>query len=271
MKEIFVSRNSKLFSKLACLIALGAFTLVSCDKKDMGSPDDSSLQFSQTDIEMIGVKHNEFVSKTIDKINVGSLIVVKAQLEPAYEQLGQEQGIQNYDINTEKLAGHNDLYKKLQTEEALYFFDKVMYTLSGSDNYRDISARLASITEEANSKISNSRDRQAILIFAMVSEKSAQLWLSKNTGGMGYLDIMKSKIQQDRTARGAELRKVDPCIGDVLAADGSAAAVNFLAYGVGLAVPGANIAIAAEIAFSAGASSIWGYFSSKNCFPPKKD
>lgn len=271
MKGIFVSRNSKLFFKLTCLIALGAFTLVSCDKKDMGSPDDSSLKFSQSDIEMIGVKHNEFVSKTIDRINAGALIAVEAQLESTYEQFGKEQGIQNYDINTEKLAGPNDLYKKLQTKEAQYFFDKVMYTLSGSDNYRDISARLASIADEASSKISNSRDRQAILIFATVSEKSAQLWLSKNTGGMGYLDVMKSKIQQDRTARGAELRKVDPCIGDVLAADGAGAATQFLAWGFAIAVPGVNIAIAGEIAFASGAASIWSYFTSKNCFPDKKD
>lgn len=267
MKEIVANRNSKLFFNPPCLVILCVIALASCDKKDMGSPDDSSIKFSQVEIELIGVKHNEFVSKAIDRTNPGSLSIVKGQIEQSYVQIVQERDVQAYDINTEKQGTPNDLYKKLQTKEAQNFFNKIMYTLSGSDNYRDISARLTNITGEANSKISNSRDRQAILIFATVSEKSAQLWLSKNTGGMGYLDAIKSKIQQARTIKGAELRKVDPCVADVLSADGSAAATHFLVIGVGLSVPGANIAIASEIAASSGISSIWAFFSSNNCFP----
>jgi hypothetical protein len=63
-----------------------------------------------------------------------------------------------------------------------------------------------------------------------------------------------------------ELRKeIDPCIKDVLTADGLAASGQFLAWGVGLTVPGANIAIAAEIAFASGWSSITTFLVSSNC------
>ena len=88
-------------------------------------------------------------------------------------------------------------------------------------------------------------DWSFIMTCISVAENSAIMWTPKGNGGLGYK--LNCNLIQYRTSWWKK----------AIVADTAGAATAFMAIGVGLVVPGANAAIAAGIAYSAGAASAW--------------
>lgn len=95
-------------------------------------------------------------------------------------------------------------------------------------------------------------DRDFLLTTTSVAVSSAYLWLSEEKGGLGQFDDMENMYPS--ISNGITSTR-DDCKDDVIAADLTAAAGYFMGVGLGIIVPGANIAIASAIGWGSAFTS----------------
>lgn len=232
--------------------------------------DEQQRIFTDTQINEIGIKHNENLSHSFEnfdwskkdryaelKSRFKKLKVAKDKLM-LFDRLPVSSS-QNLKKIKERLSEHNNY---------VYFEEIVKYVeeLNGTKTLYEIKAYIENIQAEAKEKIHNSKDLEAFLIFSTVLKYSAEFWLPKKIGGLGkYNEYNAFKYPDISNQKTNSWQK---CLSDVMIADGVSAGAGFIVGAAAAAAatgPVAPATFVAVIAAESGISSGFEYIRSDNC------
>ncbi|WP_209390255.1 hypothetical protein [Chryseobacterium sp. RR2-3-20] len=213
-------------------------------------------------INLIGVKHNEFLLQAVKGVNWSSNDV-NNDFNIFFNNLATSENInlafegepKNYQDNFDIVKSH------LEENNSVNYFESVDSFFSNDlegKSVKQITLFLTSLKEEFAENTNSVRDYEAFLVYTSILKHSAVFWLPTDLGGEGHFDMYKA-------ARTPGWKK---CLTDVLESDGMSGTAGFI-IGAGIAAaatgPVAPITFVAEIALGAGASSAWTWYRSINC------
>lgn len=235
--------------------------------------DKSQALMSKLEIENVGKRHNEIVYevirsdkeyKSINEVirnvdtkvtNEGSLINLNQSDAEAFGQ-----GI------PEKVLSRFNNHKSYSWVKKIFSIDFDNITL------KEAVEHLSNIEKEAKNSISDKNELTAVLVSISVAKNSAELWMSKNQGGLALSEkIIKKQnffspelrdIGFDNTNidGGSTSAKADPTktkkTSIIVASDAIGAYAGFIQTAVLAPIPGANAAIAANTVLQGATASI---------------
>jgi len=208
--------------------------------------------FSSAELDSIGTLHNEYLSDIMPYYNP---YMTNWQLELAnsVDEAGTDNGFSsavkdsaiarmNNAFDISNYSSEFDNYSDVST----YYGDIVslidnLSEWTSSSNYSNFVGDLDDIRRAANADLT-CFDMAFIEASLSVADHSGYYWMPTTEGGAGHV----------LPGPGTGISKWWKA---VIGGDLSGLATGFMAYGVGLAVPGTNAAIAVTLAFEAGASS----------------
>lgn len=246
MKNIFLFSLSLLIAILAVTgCAKDSFRTLQ-DKQKIQDRGGCTGGFSSSEIDSIGIMHNQVVTTVFGNFNFSALNPItelKSRFAVEYSGISSTtlngyftSGGSGFDIDA-NISQFSD-----QNLVSTYFND-IIYYIDNSANMTSLQTSLSTLKGLAETNLACS-DLDFILVCISVASNSADLWSPTTIGGDGFYDtidglkIISGEVQSRWIWR------------DVVKGDLTGAAGAFFAYGFGLAIPGANAAIAADIAFA---------------------
>ena len=129
------------------------------------------------------------------------------------------------------------------------YYDSLSNIISRSTTVSILQGNLNTLKGLVSTNLTCS-DRDFLLTCISVASRSAYLWAPTTIGGQGYYDaVIAAKGLNGKASARFDWK-------NVLGADIAGAAGEFFKYGLGLSTPGANVAIATDIAVGAAISSV---------------
>lgn len=236
------------------ILFIGISFLVSCNKSN--DIDNNSLSyrnannyfnFSQNEIDSIGINHNIYLLNGIGDLKTNSLNL-EEKLYNQFIEIGPEFSIEL--IDSILMVGQQEFeVSKYFTDNRTIEIYNTLIEISNLDlisKYDNYVLKIDSLYSLIGS-LSDS-DKEFLKVCFSVAKNSTKLWLDKEKGGQGLFKLIHEREE-------LESRLCWKC---VVAGDVSGAAGVFMGWGVGLAIPGSNIAIAAAIGFGAAWGSATG-------------
>lgn len=234
------------------------FSNLQQDNPSIAERDVCTTEFSSSEVNSIGILHNQVVVDLFEHFNFQAsdkMAELTNQLSLSHPELSTSKINSIVSTATSSLNFNINNYSSQIGNPLVYQFFNIL--LGHIDNYQSISGLNSSLDQLKIQVETNldCKDKSFMLTCISVARNSAILWTPTVLGGIGFHDELKvrggfSNGVEDRDSPWRKAAKAD-----LLGAAGA-----FFAYGFGLVVPGANAAIAADIAFAAGYSSATAFF-----------
>ncbi|MDC8003991.1 hypothetical protein POV27_08000 [Aureisphaera galaxeae] len=241
-------------------LVLFSLLVVSCtsesklDNGESKAPDQLNLSdrscgsFSIEEINLIGEKHNEYVIDWLQQLDCNSPDFMEDAMA-TYRSLGKgefnDNHIKEMTNDPRVTFAAEDYAQQFNNPATVGYYNQLMNLIDQSNDYASFVAGLTALQSQVDSNL-DCFDWSFMMTSISVARKSAQLWTPVAAGGMGLAPCGTTGFSRI------------PWWKKAVRNDIAGAAGYFMAVGVGLTVPGANVAIAGSVAFAAGWSSAVG-------------
>ncbi len=249
------------------VFALALFTLQACsDQKQLS---ETQFSLSLQEIASIGEFHNESVIAGLHNLNSKNQsnlnwdgINSQQDLFDAYMDTYPHKDVDSYiDVANFLLYSLeefniNDHAQHFSNSNVITVYNDIIESslMSNIDNFGTYQNYIETTNIHIQANFSGF-DKDFLLTTTSVAVNSAYLWLSEDKGGLGQYDALID-MYPSTSNEVASTRGDDDCRDAIIAADLTAAAGYFMGVGVGIIVPGANIAIATTIGWGSGFASV---------------
>ncbi len=202
--------------------------------------------FSIAEINLIGEKHNEYVIDWLGQLDCNSPDFIEDAMV-TYRTLGKGEFDDNQikEMTEEPIPSFvvEDYAHQFNNRLTVNYYNQLLNLIEQSNDYSSLIMGLSDLQNDVSTNL-DCYDWSFMMTSISVARKSAQLWTPVELGGLGLAPCSDSfRIPWWKKA---------------IRNDVAGAAGYFMAVGVGLTVPGANVAIAGSVAFAAGWSSAVG-------------
>ena len=214
---------------------------------------------SSSDMDEIAYLHNESLKEAF--ADASSVVSAEAKLRQMEEYYSRRLELYGSSFQEARDNTTGQMLREYLGEDQKYIAVFENLPIQNISSLRWFKALVDERREMVIQEIDDAARRNVILLYLAVIERSAEFWLPKDRGGLGYIDAVSTFTSSDESIlRSRNWRSV-------LAADGAAAATGFLSTAIFLPLastpPGAAVTFG-RIGFGAAAGSMWRYFS--ECF-----
>jgi len=199
------------------------------------------MNFSSTEIALIGTEHNVLVKETIDDIVDNGEMDVRGSLNEtfvahSYDQLDPDEYTINYNLFAEPYVVNsvNDIIDSIYNPVQRQIMDDMVSIVENENDLTTKLAELASLKQYATDNLTEFEQAQT-LISIEVCINSAKLWFPTDQGGQGYYDIVNTYIGN---LRSGNRMSASGTVGTIVIADAVGAFSGFLNGAMGYLLSG---------------------------------